>query len=1227
MSIKRPDVDAGLKDFQRKTVAHVYKHMYTQRHPARRFLVADEVGLGKTLVARGLIARVIAHFDEKVDHRIDIIYVCSNATIAQQNISRLNVTGEDQFNLASRITLLPLTVHNLKNNRINFISITPSTSLDLKNSVGTRDERVLLYWLVRRAWGSELTDGAASMNVFQGNIQNAKRFRSYVKNEFPRKDIDAGLARDFVANLREHDKGRPRDETFRGRFRELKTVFSRSDIEHTWQTRYLRNQFIGDLRNLLAKTCIEALEPDLVILDEFQRFKRLLDGGDPASDLAQDLFTYSDARVLLLSATPYKMYTMHQESEDEDHYEDLMRTLEFLAPRRVEAFKQALDSYRGALHKVREGLDRAELTQRKEDLERLLRGVMVRSERLAITPDRNGMLEDRPVVCDPPDEHEISSLVTLQRIADRLDAGSQLEYWKSAPYLLNFMEGYKVAGLVKDEEKLDGGRRLAEELSAGDGVLPPWEGIANWNDLDLGSSRLRRLAREYLDAGAWKLLWMPPSLPYYQPQGVYADEKLRSLTKRLIFSSWSVVPKALATLLTYEAERRMVGGDGSPRYLNTPEDRAKVPSLLRWQRAQDRIRGMSLLTLVYPSVTLAEVGDPVRHVAKESLPAVSTLLDEIESELRGKLAPFLNDAATSGPVDDGWYWASPLLLDGEIEGVDNVHWLSDAGLREAWGAEDSAESSTPGPPKSIPSKPVDWDSIEIGTTYNVSFAGKRFEGYVVVGMEPDQLFARHVRLKDGWRRVGPLRSFDRSETKVLTLQSQDPGWQGPTPETMVPGRYYSILLKHNQNYVSFLLQERDGEELVLARAWRDRSTGDTTIGRQQFLHINDLDPSVYDEMDRWESGPGTGSALDDVLVQATDATTRSLTLGRPPDDLISVLARVALAGPATCALRALNRVSGSTPTSPVARTKAAGVAWTLRNLFNLPEVSTMLRRDRPEDAYWREVVDYCTAGNLQATLDEYAHVLPEWLGIGGKAPDHVVSGVADAMVEAASLRAAPYSVDELRPNADGIERTRRRMRGRFAVRFGDEKSEDGAVLMRANHMRSAFNSPFWPFVLITTSIGQEGLDFHLYCHAVVHWNLPSNPVDLEQREGRVHRYKGHAVRRNLAQLQRRSAGGEGDPWARMFDAAVAERDPGSSDLVPFWVLTAPGGAQVERVVPLLPLSREVGRLEDLRKSLGAYRVVFGQPRQEDLLAYLQSTLTGAELEELVDILRIDLSPD
>jgi hypothetical protein len=56
--------------------------------------------------------------------------------------------------------------------------------------------------------------------------------------------------------------------------------------------------------------------------------------------------------------------------------------------------------------------------------------------------------------------------------------------------------------------------------------------------------------------------------------------------------------------------------------------------------------------------------------------------------------------------------------------------------------------------------------------------------------------------------------------------------------------------------------------------------------------------------------------------------------------------------------------------------------------------------------------------------------------------------------------------------------------------------------------------PFLAIRFDTTSAGQEGIDFHWWSHAVVHWNIPANPVDFEQREGRVHRYAGHAVRKN-----------------------------------------------------------------------------------------------------------------
>jgi superfamily II DNA/RNA helicase len=165
-------------------------------------------------------------------------------------------------------------------------------------------------------------------------------------------------------------------------------------------------------------------------------------------------------------------------------------------------------------------------------------------------------------------------------------------------------------------------------------------------------------------------------------------------------------------------------------------------------------------------------------------------------------------------------------------------------------------------------------------------------------------------------------------------------------------------------------------------------------------------------------------------------------------------------------------------------------------------------------------------------------------------------------------------------------------------------------------------------VLATTSIGQEGLDFHQYCHAVVHWNLPSNPVDLEQREGRIHRYKNHAVRKNIAQkyapLMRNEF--KSDLWKELFLLASQEYGEKFEDIVPFWVFQVEGGSYIERHIPSLPLSREIDKSILLKRSLAAYRMVFGQTRQQDLVEYLMSNFKEEEIEAISEQLRIDLTP-
>ena len=46
---------------------------------------------------------------------------------------------------------------------------------------------------------------------------------------------------------------------------------------------------------------------------------------------------------------------------------------------------------------------------------------------------------------------------------------------------------------------------------------------------------------------------------------------------------------------------------------------------------------------------------------------------------------------------------------------------------------------------------------------------------------------------------------------------------------------------------------------------------------------------------------------------------------------------------------------------------------------------------------------------------------------------------------------------------------------------------------------------------------------------------------------------------------------------------------------------------IERHVLLYPLSRDVVKLERLKADLAHYRLAFGQPRQEDLMALLRRT--------------------
>jgi hypothetical protein len=367
------------------------------------------------------------------------------------------------------------------------------------------------------------------------------------------------------------------------------------------------------------------------------------------------------------------------------------------------------------------------------------------------------------------------------------------------------------------------------------------------------------------------------------------------------------------------------------------------------------------------------------------------------------------------------------------------------------------------------------------------------------------------------------------------------------------------------------------------------------------------------------------------VTAGSDATHK---LGRPPKDLARVLAQMAVGGPGAVALRALSRIAGGDAvlTDIQFRLAAATVSWAFRSLFNVPEVTSLLRGlyQHSKLPYWQQVLRYSTAGCLQAVMDEYAHILYESVGLVHRKSSKAGEAVATAMRAAIQLRTASLKVDHIQIDSESTSvelKNDLRLHAHFAQRFGDIHSDSDTKLARKEGVREAFNSPFWPFVLVTTSVGQEGLDFHPYCHAIVHWNLPANPVDLEQREGRVHRYKGHAIRKNLAHDlgQRILENGKPDPWEKMF---VAANYAGTSELVPFWIYPESGEAHayIERYMPFLPLSRDAQRLTSLKGALAVYRMAFGQNRQEDLVTYLLNRLTQEEIGELATRVQINLQP-
>lgn len=1019
MSVDVDGVMRGLKGFQRDAVHHVIDQLFTAPDGSRRFLVADETGLGKSVIARGVIAKTIERLehDDGVD-RIDIVYICSNADLANQNLRRLNVTGDKHIAMATRLTLLARESHRLRTpdeqsggKKVNLVSFTPGTSFkDGGWRTGNAEERALLCILLEDQLQPDRSQKRVMRRLFQGTVQSIRRVDEMIART--RRDLgdsgpDVRIAGSFAASI-------AADGTL-DRFLRLCTRMAEHgrgrvdrDLKHEIA------EVIALLRRNLAKAGVDTLEPDLVILDEFQRFRALLDPsmGGEAAELADSLFTHGDAKVLLLSATPYKPFTASDDAED-NHQRDFLETIRFLAGRdegRVARVKNVLEDHRLAL------VTGGDAASTAAAVREALLPYMSRSERPPLARNRD-MVVDRPLDGGVPNAAEIADWRALHCLDRYLGAHIDIEQWKSIPYFATFMDTYKSGSRVREALDEDSGAAVAPLLAAARGLTA--DQVERRAEIDLGNGMLRALAADTVDRGWWKLLWMPPSMPYLRPGRVYSSID-GDVTKHVVFSAWNGVPTAIAALLSHEASRE--AHQGRSRSTDASAFR------LAWSLNEDgRPTQMSALALFWPHPALAAAADPL------------------------------------------------------------------AAARAAGGIVDAAELAA-----LVPSS---GDGIEPSSAF---FA---YPGALPAGVDASQV-ASHV---------GGDAEYDESEAG---------------------GRFAEYL---------------DAAAIAL-----------------------DAEPS-----------------------------------GHP------ALGRLAAHAPGAIAFRAL-RAAASPDASEAGLWRAAWkLSLSLRALFARPETSALLDTVSTSDApYWTVVLDYCADGNLQAVLDEYVYQLRSEAG-GRLLDDEGLMLVATQIGAAVRMKPAMLQGHETTATRDVI-----RFPTRFAVRYGGTGTDaNEKVAARQSGVRAAFNSPFAPFVLVSTSVGQEGIDFHWWSHAVVHWNLPSNPVDFEQREGRVHRYMGHAVRKNVAARHWADVLSASEPaWDAAFTAAHASSL--SSELgqfAPWWVYN--GDARIHRRIASFTLSRDHERYEKLLDALTLYRLTLGQPRQEDMLRLMR--LNGVD-EEGVRAGRIDL---
>lgn len=591
-----------VKDFQRATaerILHIYKDL-----DHRRVLLADEVGLGKTFAAKQVINLVREWHKAKKDDFFKVVYICSNANIADQNIEKLGV--ENRMSISeSRLSMQHLYIklaekdiakqHNDSEMPESIIPLTPSTSFRFYSAQGTANERALMCNILCRQPQFD-----SYQDVLDDFLRCGVKYWSELINSYNEKIERCG--EDYLQDMHDNLQTKLTDEI----------ICQLLDYAHNGCDYRERATIINTLRRIFAEISIDMLDPDLVIMDEFQRFNSLLEQGDDEQSMLANKFfdnERSNTKILLLSATPYKPYSTLEELNTDgmdEHYQDFMKVMDFLFATKDKAdqFKLLWQSYSSALKRT-EVVDLSPLIAAKETAEEALYSVMCRTERF-----NSGIIDDSRVSDVEVQPEDILSFAECQNLMDYLSecnpkarlGNVPMEYVKSSPYLLSFMDKYELKKRIVSALK----RTDAKDVCKLDALLLSKYAINNYRPIVPASGKLKSLHDLIFGARHEKkahlLLWVPASNPYYKAGGLFESEDARNFSKLILFSSWEMVPRMISVMMSYYEEVYTFGE------LKKQNPELRYISQKKNRYGQDRLKAGSVLE--YPSQKLADCYNP-----------------------------------------------------------------------------------------------------------------------------------------------------------------------------------------------------------------------------------------------------------------------------------------------------------------------------------------------------------------------------------------------------------------------------------------------------------------------------------------------------------------------------------------------------------------------------------------------------------------------------------------